>query len=73
MATDESQNLIFHVRQAIARRPHAFKPNIKIQAKEQTVTLKGSVGSWYEKLMAQEALRHVEGLMEIDNQLVVSP
>lgn len=31
----------------------------------------GTVKTWYEKQMAQEAIRNIEGVTRIDNQLVV--
>jgi osmotically-inducible protein OsmY len=36
------------------------------------VTLKGVVSSYFQKQMAQEALRNVDGIHEIANELEVS-
>lgn len=73
MTAHESNGLSFRIHQAMANCPHAFGPNVEIQTDRQSVIIRGRVGSWYQKLMAQEALRHIEGVAQIDNQLVVSP
>ena len=60
------------VRDAITRSPHLSQKNLRLETVEGRVILKGQVGSYYQKQMAQEALRHVEGVKSIDNHLEVS-
>jgi osmotically-inducible protein OsmY len=44
---------------------------IRIEADAGHVVLQGTVGSFYQKQMAQEAARNVEGVDQIENQLEV--
>ena len=46
--------------------------NLRFEANEGCVTLHGTVHSYYQKQMAQEALRRLEGVQTIDNQIEVS-
>ena len=42
-----------------------------LEPTEGRVTLRGVVASYYAKQMAQEALRHIDGVQEIANELQV--
>ena len=57
---------------ALAANPHFSKRNLHFQTEHGRVTLRGSVRSYFQKQMAQEALRHVEGVHQIHNELVVT-
>jgi osmotically-inducible protein OsmY len=57
---------------ALDRNPHILRRNLRIEASEGRVVLRGIVGSFYQKQMAQEALREVEGIHAIENQLQVN-
>ena len=46
--------------------------NLRFEASEGRVTLHGTVHSYYQKQMAQEALRRLEGVQAIDNKIEVS-
>ena len=46
--------------------------NLRFEASEGCVTLHGTVHSYYQKQMAQEALRRLEGVQTIDNKIEVS-
>lgn len=72
MSDMKDQGLTYRVHAAIAKRSYLFGNNIQIEASADAVTLKGSVSSWYDKQIAQETLRDVEGLASINNELVVS-
>jgi osmotically-inducible protein OsmY len=48
------------------------KRNLRIEASDGRVTLHGTVHSYYQKQMAQEALRRVAGVSEIENHLEVN-
>ena len=56
---------------ALQRNPHVTGRNLHFQTDEGRVTLQGVVDSYYEKQMAQEALRHIDGINEIANEVEV--
>ena len=43
-----------------------------LEAEQGRITLRGKVGSYYQKQMAQEAVKHVDGVDHISNELEVS-
>ncbi|HEX5445537.1 MAG TPA: BON domain-containing protein [Pirellulales bacterium] len=51
--------------------PHIPHRNLRFEANQGQVVLRGTVRSYYQKLMAQEALLGVEGVEGIENQLEV--
>ncbi len=57
---------------ALDRSPHLNRRTLRFEAAQGKVVLRGTVGSFYQKQMAQEALRCLEGLAEISNELEVS-
>ncbi len=57
---------------AMKLHPHLSRRNLQVETQEGRVVLRGTVKSYYHKQMAQEALRRVEGVDEIENQLEVS-
>jgi osmotically-inducible protein OsmY len=57
---------------ALERNPHVSHRTLRFETSEGRVTLRGVVGTYFQKQMAQEALRHVEGVREIANELEVS-
>jgi osmotically-inducible protein OsmY len=57
---------------AIEHHPHLMRRNLHIEAREGRVVLRGTVNSYYHKQMAQEALRKLEGVNQIENQLEVA-
>jgi osmotically-inducible protein OsmY len=56
---------------AIECNPYIGKRNLRFETASGRVTLKGVVDSYYQKQMAQEAIRHVDGVHEIANELEV--
>jgi len=56
---------------ALERNPYVTRRNLRFETSDGRVTLRGVVGSYYQKQMAQEALRHIEGVTEIANELEV--
>lgn len=56
----------------IIRHPHLHQRHVFLRADQGHVVLQGKVRSFFEKQMAQEALRSIDGVQSIDNQLVVS-
>lgn len=56
---------------ALRHHPHLHRERLHLETSPGRVVLRGLVGSYYQKQMAQEALRGLEGVDEIDNQLEV--
>ena len=59
------------VRSALRRDASNFGRNISFQLQGGEIVLDGVVGSYYQKQMAQESLRHIEGLGRITNRIQV--
>lgn len=57
---------------ALERNPHFSGRNLNFEAEHGRVTLRGVVRSYFQKQMAQEAVRHVDGVQEIQNELEVT-
>jgi len=57
---------------ALQGNPHVGRRNLRFEASEGRVTLLGVVPTYYQKQMAQEAIRHLDGVEEISNELEVS-
>ena len=64
-------NLTDHVHSAINESPFLPRRNLRCEAHDGRVTLRGVVDSYYQKQMAQEVLRRVDGVNQIDNELEV--
>ena len=64
--------LLHRVDKAIQHSPHLAGRHLILETQDGSVTLRGTVDSYFEKQMAQEALRCVEGITEIRNQLEVA-
>ena len=56
---------------ALEQNPHITRRNLRFETDQDRVTLRGVVGTYYQKQMAQKAVRHVEGVDEIANELEV--
>ena len=57
---------------ALRQSPFLTNRKLRFEAEQGRVVLRGVVNSYYQKQMAQEALRGVEGIDQIENQLEVS-
>jgi len=57
---------------ALERNPYLARRCLRFETLEGRVTLRGVVRSYFQKQMAQEALRHVDGVEEIANELEVA-
>jgi osmotically-inducible protein OsmY len=57
---------------ALEQNPHLSRRNLRFEAEQGRVTLLGTVNSYYQKQMAQEALREIVGIAEIINELNVA-
>ena len=57
---------------ALERNPHLCGRTLRFETESGRVTLRGVVRSYFQKQMAQEAVRNVEGVDEICNELEVT-
>ncbi len=68
--------MISHLRnkvaQAIDNAPHLSRQHLRFETCEDRVILRGIVASYFQKQMAQEAVRRIEGVRNITNELEVS-
>jgi osmotically-inducible protein OsmY len=55
----------------LAKSPYASTRRLRIETQAGKVVLRGVVPSYYQKQMAQEAVRRLSGVSEVDNQLEV--
>ncbi len=56
---------------AMAAHPHLKQRKLRFETQHGHVVLRGVVNSYYQKQMAQEAIRRVEGVQSIENHLEV--
>ena len=56
---------------ALQQNPYIAPKTLRFETSEGRVTLRGRVGTFFQKQMAQETLRHVAGVHEIANELEV--
>ena len=59
------------VSRAIEGNPYLARRNLRFETHQGRVVLRGRVASFFQKQMAQEALRTVDGVAEIENELEV--
>ena len=70
--SDSSSCLLDRLGEALSASPHLFGHKFGYEAEAGTVVLKGTVTSYFQKQMAQEAIRRMDGVELIDNQLEVN-
>lgn len=70
MSSDQ-QLLEERIGAAIRTSPYVGRKVLRFEASEGKVTLRGKVASYFQKQMAQEAVRSVAGVREIENHLEV--
>ena len=56
---------------ALERNPYVTQRNLRFETNQGRVVLRGVVGTYFQKQMAQESLRKVDGIHEIANELEV--
>jgi len=56
---------------ALEKSPYLPRRNLRLETEAGRITLKGVVASYYQKQMAQETLRQLEGVDHIENNLEV--
>ena len=71
MTVEMSLRLEKQVEAAIRHNPYLTRHQLRFETREGRVTLRGKVHTFFQKQMAQEALKRVDGVQEIENQLEV--
>jgi osmotically-inducible protein OsmY len=69
--TTGSGELLQRVDSALKSSPHLYRHRLFCQEESGIVVLHGTVRSFFEKQMAQEALKRLEGVEKIVNELEV--
>jgi len=64
--------LLDQVRGALSKNPYLSSRHVQIEAADGNVRLEGTVSSFYQKQMAQELARRVDGVERVENQLQVN-
>jgi len=59
------------VHSALARNSYVRGRNLDIEVNEDRVVLKGVVGTYYQKQIAQESIRSIDGVNSIRNEIEV--
>lgn len=57
--------------EAILASPYLQQRQLKVQAKEGRVVLRGNLPSYFQKQIAQETIKRVEGVESIENEITV--
>lgn len=57
---------------ALAENPYLTGRQVRFETREGTIVLRGVVNSYFQKQMAQESLRRIDGVDEIENELTVT-
>lgn len=68
---DPPHDLCDLVRGVLARNPCLAGRDLRIEFDQRDVILRGSVGSYYHKQVAQESVRRITGIGSIRNELEV--
>jgi osmotically-inducible protein OsmY len=59
------------VHHVLSRSPYFAGRSLRVEVENDSVTLRGVVGSYYQKQVAQETLRDIDGIDCIQNELEV--
>lgn len=60
------------LQEALQDSPYLNQRTLRFETHDGRVVLRGEVASYYQKQMAQEAVRHIQGVHEIENLLEVN-
>ncbi|HMO84946.1 MAG TPA: BON domain-containing protein [Lacipirellulaceae bacterium] len=71
-ATVAPSALVDQVHGALRRSPYVSGGNVRIEAQSGVVRLEGAVRSFFQKQMAQEVIRRLDGVERIENCLQVT-
>jgi osmotically-inducible protein OsmY len=68
---DQTETLTDRVSHALRRDPYLARRNLRFENLEGKVKLSGVVQSYYQKQMAQEVVRRIDGVERVENDLEV--
>ena len=71
--SDNDDRIVTAAKQSYVYRTYLKDDDIKLEAKDGVVTLKGKVASTTHSAMAQDTVENLPGVKSVDNQLVVNP
>ena len=71
-ATHTACPLFDRIHSALSTNPHVPSRQVRVEAADGRVVLTGNVKSFFQKQMAQEAIRRIDGVQMIDNMLEVT-
>lgn len=63
--------LLDRVDTILSTSPYLSRRKVRLESDAGRVTLRGEVDSFFQKQMAQEAIRRIDGVREIQNELEV--
>lgn len=69
---DHDQALCDRVSCALQRDPYLARRNLRFESMEGKIKISGVVQSYYQKQMAQEAVRRIDGVAQVENELEVA-
>ncbi len=72
VTTERSAHFVEQVQEAIELSPYLVRKQVQVATDQGRVVLDGEVETFFQKQMATEALRRVDGVETIDNRLRVS-
>jgi osmotically-inducible protein OsmY len=70
-ATLTSPPLLDQVQGALSNSPHVPSHQVRVETTDGHVRIQGTVGSFFQKQMAQEVVLRLDGVQRIENQLEV--
>jgi len=56
----------------LGRSPYICRRQVQVETRDGNVRLEGTVSSFFQKQMAQELVRRVDGVQSVENQLQVT-
>lgn len=67
-----SRPLFDRICEALTTCPYVPNQSVNVEAEDGRVVLKGSVTTFFQKQMAQESIRRIDGVQQIENLLQVN-
>ncbi len=71
-ATRSSVPLLEQIQGALSSSPYIPARQLHVEAADGLVRIEGTVGSFFQKQMAQEVVRRLDGVQRIENELQVN-
>ncbi|MEM6331031.1 MAG: BON domain-containing protein [Planctomycetota bacterium] len=64
--------LVQHVQSILTGSPYLESTHLRVEAEGGAIRIHGNVGTFFEKQMAQEAVRRIDGVDRVENLLEVN-